>query len=207
MYRTLEWLLFNACDNDDYAKIWTMQASCGHHVFAHDGNRVSHCTVLILYTMFCLKCIWVPGMCPEPRWIDYPAPRSPADSFAMAGPIRHCLLRACNNNNNFIYTPDSEVKLFSIVLTITITYSNSTRNHANHACCILSPTTWMRKRGSRVMQFILCILCRQQDRNYRIMTPRLKVIALISPRTYLVSRNCVMTRAHYTIITRHLLLW
>ena len=33
-------------------------------------------------------------MCPEPRWIGYPAPRSPADSFAMAGPIRHCLLRA-----------------------------------------------------------------------------------------------------------------
>ena len=27
------------------------------------------------------------------RWIDYPAPRS-ADSFVMAGPIRHCLLRA-----------------------------------------------------------------------------------------------------------------
>ena len=52
-------------------------------------------TVLVLYTSFCLKCIEVPGMCPEPRWIDYPAPRSQADSFAMAGPIRHCLLRAC----------------------------------------------------------------------------------------------------------------
>ena len=24
-------------------------------------------TVLVLYTMFCLTCIWVPGMCPEPR--------------------------------------------------------------------------------------------------------------------------------------------
>ena len=36
----------------------------------------------------------MPGMCPDPRWIDYPAPRSPADSFVMAGPIRHCLLRA-----------------------------------------------------------------------------------------------------------------
>ena len=34
-------------------------------------------------------------MCPEPRWIDYPAPRSPADSFVMAGPIIHCLLQAC----------------------------------------------------------------------------------------------------------------
>ena len=34
-------------------------------------------------------------MCPEPCWIDYPALRSPADSFVMAGPIRHCLLRAC----------------------------------------------------------------------------------------------------------------
>ena len=44
---------------------------------------------------FLFKCIWVPGMCPEPRWIDYPAPRSPADSFVMAGPIRHCLLQAC----------------------------------------------------------------------------------------------------------------
>ena len=41
-----------------------------------------------------LKYIWVPGMCPGPRWIDYPAPRSPANSFVMAGPIRHCLLRA-----------------------------------------------------------------------------------------------------------------
>ena len=51
-------------------------------------------TVLVLYSIFCLKCIEVPGMCPEPRWIDYPAPRSQADSFAMAGPIRHCLLRA-----------------------------------------------------------------------------------------------------------------
>ena len=33
-------------------------------------------------------------MCPELRWIDYPAPRSPANSFVMAGPIRHGLLRA-----------------------------------------------------------------------------------------------------------------
>ena len=37
-------------------------------------------------------------MCPEPRWIDYPAPISPADSFVMAGPIKHCLLRACVQN-------------------------------------------------------------------------------------------------------------
>ena len=44
---------------------------------------------------FLFKCIRVPRMCPEPRWIDYPAPRSPADSFVMAGPIKHCLLRAC----------------------------------------------------------------------------------------------------------------
>ena len=42
--------------------------------------------------MFCLQCIWVPEMCPESRCIDYPSPRSPADSLAMAGPIRHCLL-------------------------------------------------------------------------------------------------------------------
>ena len=78
----------------------------------------------------------------------------------------------------------------------------STWNHAHHTCCTF--TTWMRKRGSRVMQHILCIWCRQQDRNYRITTPHVKVIALISPRTCLVSRNCVMTQAHYTIITRHL---
>ena len=32
-----------------------------------------------------------------------------------------------NNNNNFIYTPDSEVKLRSVVLTITITYSKTSR--------------------------------------------------------------------------------
>ena len=44
---------------------------------------------------FLFKCIRVPRMFPEPRWIDYPAPRSPADSFVMAGPIKHCLLRAC----------------------------------------------------------------------------------------------------------------
>ena len=31
------------------------------------------------------------------------------------------------NNNNFIYTPDSEVKLCSVVLTITITYSKTSR--------------------------------------------------------------------------------
>ena len=37
------------------------------------------------------------GMCPEPRWTDYPAPRSPVDSFAMTGPIRHCLLLACTS--------------------------------------------------------------------------------------------------------------
>ena len=43
---------------------------------------------------FVFKCIRVPRMCLEPRWIDYPAPRSPADSFVMAGPIKHCLLRA-----------------------------------------------------------------------------------------------------------------
>ena len=96
MFRCLdsECLLINACNNEDYAKIWTMQASSGHLVFAHAAyNIVSHCTVLVLYTVFCLTCNWVPGMCHEPRWIGYPAPRSPADSFAMAGPIRHCLLR------------------------------------------------------------------------------------------------------------------
>ena len=32
-----------------------------------------------------------------------------------------------NNNNNFIYAPDSEVKLRSVVLTITITYSKTSR--------------------------------------------------------------------------------
>ena len=30
-----------------------------------------------------------------------------------------------NNNNNFILTPDSEVKLRSVVFTITITYSKT----------------------------------------------------------------------------------
>ena len=96
MFRTLEWLLINACNNEEsYAKMWTMQASSGHLVFAYDAFRVYHCTVVIRYTIFCLKCIWVPGMFPGPRWIDYPAPRSPAESFVMAGPIRHCLLRAC----------------------------------------------------------------------------------------------------------------
>ena len=53
------------------------------------------------YVLF--KCIGVPGMCPEPRWIDYPAPRSPADSFVMAGPIRHCLLRACITITSFTH--------------------------------------------------------------------------------------------------------
>ena len=55
-----------------------MHASSGHLVLVHDACSVSHCTILVLYTIytiFCLKCIWVPGMCPEPRWIDYPAPR------------------------------------------------------------------------------------------------------------------------------------
>ena len=95
MFHTLAWILIHACNNENCAKIWTMQASSGHLVFAHDAYRVSHCAVLIRYTIVCLKCIWVPGMCPEPRWIDYPVPRSPGESFAMAGPIRHCLLRAC----------------------------------------------------------------------------------------------------------------
>ena len=52
--------------------------------------------VQLRFTMFCIKCIWMPEMCPGPRWIDYPAPRSPADCFVMAGPIRHGLLRACS---------------------------------------------------------------------------------------------------------------
>ena len=43
MFRTLEWLLINACNNEDYAKILTMQASSRHLVFAHDAYRVSHC--------------------------------------------------------------------------------------------------------------------------------------------------------------------
>ena len=55
------------------------------------------------FQYFLFKCIGVPGMCPEPRWIDYPAPRSPADSFVMAGPIRHCLLRACIINYVIIW--------------------------------------------------------------------------------------------------------
>ena len=76
MFHTWEWLLINAitCDNEDYAKICMGQASSGHLVFAHDAYRVSHCTGLVLFTNVCLKCIWVPGMCPEPRWIDYSAP-------------------------------------------------------------------------------------------------------------------------------------
>ena len=64
--------------------------------FAHDAYRVSiPLHIFSTFHYFLFKCIRVPGMCPEPRWIDYPAPRSPAGSFVMAGPIRHCLLRAC----------------------------------------------------------------------------------------------------------------
>ena len=79
----------------DYAKIWTMQASSGHRVLPHDAYRVSHCcNSFSTLNYVLLKMHLVPGMCPEPRWIDYTSPRSAADSFAMAGPIRHCLLRA-----------------------------------------------------------------------------------------------------------------
>ena len=54
---------------------------------------------------FLFKCIRVPRMCPEPRLIDYPAPRSPADSFVMAGPIKHCLLRAWLQSNIIRLSP------------------------------------------------------------------------------------------------------
>ena len=91
MFHILEWLLINACNNEDYAKIWT---PCIFHAWRLCQYGVSHCS-LVRFTMFCLKCIWMPEMCPAPRWIGYPAPRSPADSFVMAGPIRHGLLRAC----------------------------------------------------------------------------------------------------------------
>ena len=90
MFHILAWLLINACNNEDYAKIWTRP----HLDTLYFPLTPTPFTVLVLFTIFCF-CIWVPGMCPEPGWIDYPAPRSPADSFVMAGPIRHCLLRAC----------------------------------------------------------------------------------------------------------------
>ena len=69
----------------------------GQLAFSHDAYASMEYPIVVLvrFTLFCLKCIWMPEMCPAPRWIDYPAPRSPADSFVMAGPIRHCLLRAC----------------------------------------------------------------------------------------------------------------
>ena len=59
----------NACNSEDYAKIWTRPHL--DTVYKPIPPRVSHCTVLVLYTMFCLKWIWVPGMCPEPHWIAY----------------------------------------------------------------------------------------------------------------------------------------
>ena len=83
----------NACNNEDCANNDMDHASSGHLVFAHAAYSY-HCTVLVPFTLVCLQCIWVPGMCPENRWIYNPAPRSPSDSFVMAGPIRHCFLRA-----------------------------------------------------------------------------------------------------------------
>ena len=76
--------------------------------------------------MFCLKCILVEELCPESRWIDYPAPRSPADSFVMAGPIRHCLLRACQAFTVSDTCSPSNGCLLSLTST---DFSNSSKRH------------------------------------------------------------------------------
>ena len=95
MFHTLEWLLIIAWNNEDYAKILTRPHSHMDSLYLLMTPVEYPLHSFSSFHYFLFKCIWVPGMCPEPRWIDYPAPRSPPDSFIMAGPIRRCLLRAC----------------------------------------------------------------------------------------------------------------
>ena len=83
MFRTLEWLT----NNEDYAKIWTrphldtvyyLMTPIESHIVQGFSN---------LYYFLLKMHLGAEDVPAELRWIDYPASRSPADSFVMAGPI------------------------------------------------------------------------------------------------------------------------
>ena len=58
---TMDWLLINACNTEDYATIWARPYLDTLLLLMTPVGLV------LFYTIFCLKCIWVPGMCTEPR--------------------------------------------------------------------------------------------------------------------------------------------
>ena len=86
-------------------------------------------------------------MCPKPHWIDYPAPRSLADSFGMAGPIRH--LPACYGPDPVSSRPARDIMKPLIV------FLNNRRRHLEVISLLtmtISSTMTVRKsRGPKVM--------------------------------------------------------